>query len=737
MICMKNKSVQTPMKTVMTIVLMLSIIFPMGVQSIQQQTTSTFSVSYSFSQPVFETKIIQNQSYTTAHLLETQNSANPGEPFLPVKSAYILLPPQETVESIHIQDENTELFTIDHIIEPMGSIQPISKPISESKPLIKDEQIYSSNEFFPLNRYHKVGVYSSHGYRIIVLELYPIRYQPRTNTLSFSEELTVTVETKSDNQVHELFRSKDIDKQLISNKVDNPEFISLYDTQISKTTGSYHELLIITDETLQSTFSQLKQFHDNQGIQTMIKTLNDIGSDSPADIREYVKQMYLSEGISYVLLGGDDDVIPAQHLYVSGMDEGSEFYETILPSDLFYACLDGPFNNDGDELWGERTDGEDGDDVDLMAEVYVGRATVSNVEEAELFVDKTIQFITQYETISEKQALYVGEHLGDYGIASYGGNYLDQFIDGSTDDEYDTVGIPSDEYTSLTLYDRDGRWSSQELMDYTDQGIVMINHLGHSNYHYNMKMRTSDVLAFENEQLFFVYSQGCMAGGFDNKDCIAEHMTVKQPFGAVAGIWNARYGWFWSYRTDGDSQRFHREFWDAIFGEQLPTIGMANHDSKEDNLYLINRSCMRWVYYETNLFGDPTLSFYTYRPETPDKPVGPKKGNIEESYQYQTSTSDPNNDLVYYQWDIGTNEPLEWMGPFASNEACLLNHTWNEKGKYHVRVRAKDETGYYSAWSDPLEVSMPYSKQDQKMVLRMIMQEWMQRIQQVFSDHFV
>jgi len=730
---MRKKSVKTTLKTVGTIVLLLSVLFPMNVQSIQEQETSSFSITYSFSQPVIETQSLQDQTYSVINLPMVQNSANPGEPFLPVESGYILLPPQVTVESIQVQVKNTELFTIDHLIEPMGSIQPISKPISEAKPLIKDEQIYSSNDFFPSNRYQQVGVYSSHGYRILVLELYPIRYQPSSNTLSFSNELIVTVETTSSDQDHQLYRSNDKDKQFISNKVDNPKFISLYNSEISRADSSAYELLIITDETLESPFSELKEFHDTQGIQTMIRTLDDIGSDSPADIRAYIKQMYLSEGISYVLLGGDDDVIPAQHLYVSGLDEGTEFYETVLPSDLFYACLDGSFNDDGDDLWGERTDGEGGTDVDLMAEVYVGRATVSNVEEADLFVDKTIQFITQYDTVAEKRAVYVGEHLGDYGIASHGGNYLDQFIDGSTDDGYETVGIPTEEYTPVELYDRDGRWSPQELMDYADLGVVMINHLGHSNYYYNMKMRTSDVATFENDQLFFVYSQGCMAGGFDNKDCIAEYMTVKQPFGAVAGIWNARYGWFWAYRTDGDSQRFHREFWDAIFGEQLPTIGMANHDSKEDNLYLINRSCMRWVYYETNLFGDPTLAFYSYRPETPDKPDGPDKGTIEEYYQYQTSTSDPNNDLVYYQWDIGSGEPLDWMGPFAPGDVCVVNYTWNEKGTYSVRVRAKDEHGYHSAWSDPLEVSMPYTKQDQKPFLKMIMQEWMQRIQQIFS----
>jgi hypothetical protein len=54
-----------------------------------------------------------------------------------------------------------------------------------------------------------------------------------------------------------------------------------------------------------------------------------------------------------------------------------------------------------------------------------------------------------------------------------------------------------------------------------------------------------------------------------------------------------------------------------VFGENIKEIGRANHDSKEDNLFLIQRSCMRWVYYETNLFGDPAVSFQNASEQKP------------------------------------------------------------------------------------------------------------------------
>jgi hypothetical protein len=54
-----------------------------------------------------------------------------------------------------------------------------------------------------------------------------------------------------------------------------------------------------------------------------------------------------------------------------------------------------------------------------------------------------------------------------------------------------------------------------------------------------------------------------------------------------------------------------------VFGENIREIGRANHDSKEDNLFMIQRSCMRWVYYETNLFGDPAVAFQNTSGGTP------------------------------------------------------------------------------------------------------------------------
>ena len=106
----------------------------------------------------------------------------------------------------------------------------------------------------------------------------------------------------------------------------------------------------------------------------------------------------------------------------------------------------------------------------------------------------------------------------------------------------------------------------------------------------------------------FINSQGCNAGQFDDYDCWAEYITCKNGVGAFAAIMNARYG-LGDAGTDGPSQRYQREFWDAVFSplENKPEIGRAMYDSKEDNIYRINESGMRWCHYEITLFGDPCI----------------------------------------------------------------------------------------------------------------------------------
>jgi hypothetical protein len=673
------------------------------------EDSQILQLNYCFKEPSISIVEIDNSIYDKVTIPDCYTAGNPGEPNIPSKGAYILLPPRSKLSNIRVDLKDKVSLGFGYNIEPIGQAIPISDAKISSK-LVKDDLIYEKNDFYPEDLFSKVGVYSFKGYDILVILLHPMQYNPVTGELFYFKELKVTVETNLDGEL-DLFRGLQKDKMEVKNKVDNPEVAELYNPNNKKPTFfENYDLLILTTESLKSGFEPLKNAHNAKGQNTVIKTLTDIGSSDPEDIRDYIRDAYYNWGVNYVLLGGDHDIVPVRILWVFGLDEETTPYETYMPSDLYYSCLNGPYNYDGDEKWGEPTDGEGGGDVDLMADVYVGRACVDNTDDVNNFVSKTITYINNDPGLSYlTQALFAGEYMGDYGIATWGGNYMDQLIDVCTDDGYTTVGVPSANYTIIKLFDRDwpgNDWPVEEIMDRINDGVHFINHMGHASYDYDMKMYYLDVYDLSNTDYCFIYSQGCNAGGFDDPwgfDCIAEDFTVKTDTGAFAGIWNARYGWFWSYSTDGDSQRFHREYWDAVFGEGIPQIGRANSDSKEDNLAIIGRSCIRWVYYQTNLFGDPSLCFYEIEendpPETPDID-GPKAHKVGVEYEYTFVTNDPDGDGLYYYIDWSDGEVTDWPGPYESGEEIILTHTWLVKDDYIIRAKARDTHGAESDWAE-------------------------------------
>lgn len=94
-------------------------------------------------------------------------------------------------------------------------------------------------------------------------------------------------------------------------------------------------------------------------------------------------------------------------------------------------------------------------------------------------------------------------------------------------------------------------------------------------------------------------------------------------------------------------------------------------------------------------------------PEQPTKPIGIPQGKPGETYLFSSYTIDNDSDDLYYLWDWGDGTINEWIGPYGSGEVCEVDHLWEEEGTYAVKVKARDEHGEESPWSEPSIVSMP------------------------------
>jgi len=124
-------------------------------------------------------------------------------------------------------------------------------------------------------------------------------------------------------------------------------------------------------------------------------------------------------------------------------------------------------------------------------------------------------------------------------------------------------------------------------------------------------------------------------------------------------------------------------------------------------------SIVAWDNHSNSTQG-PTWHFTTsdttnYPPKKPSQPTGQPNGFIGYEYTYTTSTIDPDANQVYYLWDWGAGNFSGWFGPYNSGLICATKHTWNVKGNYSIKVKAKDIYNVEGNWSDPLPITMPYS----------------------------
>ncbi|KYK24510.1 hypothetical protein AYK24_05995 [Thermoplasmatales archaeon SG8-52-4] len=733
---------------------LLSLLFGTTITGFGINTSKNNNITFyfSFSDPEIQEIIIGDESFDKITVNGLTNTFNFNEPCLPMKPVKILLPYGQNFDDLSIETSEKISLGNNYNIELGQHLAPVTTEYELPKQSIQNNYV----GIYPGKQYSIIGTYSFRGYKVLFVNLHPVQYEKESGEIYFYKNMDLLIKTKH-SSYQRSYRGLLQDREVIVDMVDNPYTIGTYPKPVSL--NETFEYIIITSQDFSKSTKRYYSFQDliqskiNKGLTAGIFTVEDIISnpdfevngswgdnnpsnpfynspiigdveqfnDEQARIRNFIRYAYTELGTKYVLLGGDADfsdesqnIVPVRCIYANetGLPLSDEWFEEDdIPSDVYYACLDGNFNYDGDERWGEDEIGNDEadiDEADLLSEVWVGRACIDSEDDISNFTMKVINYQNSNDPYL-KEVLFVGEHLGFPGVSEWGGNYKDLLI----------PYIP-DDFNLETLYDRDlpYYWTKYDLMDILNTDTPhIINHDGHSYYGYNMRMYTGDVDSLTNDNYFFVYSHGCMAGGFDNPDgydCIAEHYTVKTSYAAIGGIWNARFGLGSNNTLDSPSGAYDISFFKAIFEENITEMGRASHYSKEDNIPRIAENGMRWCYYETNLFGDPEVSFFNHSsgtpPNKPEKPDGPSSGKPGIKYSYCTVTTDPEGDDVYYWFDWGDGKNSGWIGPFPSGQIVCENHTWSKKGTYEIKVKAKNTIGLQSKWSDPLSVSMPRNK---------------------------
>ena len=658
-----------------------------------------------FSQP----EIHDHNEYATIHMDEANSQLmNLNEPILPTYIRTITFPIGTVIINVTCIPKGTHLESLSK------KIMPTPEPrIAGHCPVdLHNHGMKTDANSYPDTWYQYdlgQGIIGNKRCTILKVQINPVRYFPVQQLLKWIDTVEIKV------------------KYLLSSQ--------------PKSNDDIYSFIILTPDAYTNELHDLINHKNSRNISTKLVTLNNIyngdyfpvqGRDNPEKIKYFIKNAYDSWNTKYVLLVGGSDQFPVRtsHINLDDWDYGdfvSDLYYADIYDENYSYCS---WDTNGNDVFGELDIPSITDDmVDLYPDVHLGRLACINADELRTCVNKIIEYETSKaftnEWFSKIVAVGGDTHVGDIEAIDEG-EYINDEI----------IALMS-EFIPDRLYASNGRLSgyvptgSEKITDAINEGCGFLNFIGHgATWGYGTHPHedtgtwlptpdgfylTDNVLNLLNgEKLPIVFTSGCDVGKFYEDDQCFSWAFISNPNGggiASCGASAVSYGGGGTNAAETRVGKMIINMYQAYqdgaltFGEMW---GTAITNFIEPDMSTIEyKTVESW-----EAFGDPTLVIAegSHPPLQPETPSGATGGKIGTEYSYSTNTIDPDGDNIYYLFDWGDDTFSDWIGPYASGEICTANHTWDKKGDFQVRVKARDDHGAQSEWSDSLSITMPKNK---------------------------
>jgi hypothetical protein len=633
----------------------------------------------------------------------------PGKPMLPIQVLTYCFPSSSIISEVSC-------------LPLKESTIPLSKPLVLSSAPVSlqtlqqtSADIDSNNDnsypdsWYDYEIYH--GLY--HGKKAMVLKIiiYPFQYHQNADLLTFAEQFDIGITYHTNNNY------------LPQN-------------------NEQYNLLIISPIDFMPELWPLALHKEDRNIQTKLVSLTDIydsvyfpieGRDDLETIKYFIKNAYDNWNISNVLLVGGIEQIPSRETHIKVSDSDSE----IFVSDLYFADLYdesltfSSWDTNNNDIFAEYDwDGET-DDLDLFPDVRIGRLPCINSDQVETIVNKIITY--------ENTNAYSSDWFSN--IVAIGGDTAPGDERGIDEGEYVNQAIIDllDGFSTDIIWDSNDRLGGinptgiQNINDGIEEGCGFLDFSGHgapwvwTTFPHNGSRQilptpsgsytSNNIDELQNgEKLPIVLCGGCSLGKFSaHENCFAWAFLANPNGGGIASFGATGLGYIYIGEgvTYGLVEGYNVKIAEA-YAKGALTFGEMWNDAF--NNYVLSMGNLMSADYKTleeyHPFGDPTLTIAgaSEKPEKPNPPQGPKNGNVDIEYNYNATTIDPEEDNIYYYFEWGDGTDSGWLGPYASGKICTSSHSWSKRGSYQIRVKARDEHGSVSAWSDPLQISMPKNK---------------------------
>lgn len=383
-----------------------------------------------------------------------------------------------------------------------------------------------------------------------------------------------------------------------------------------------YDYVIVTSSALVESFRPLVELKRRTGFSPVVVDIDSIlaaygGRDGAEALRNYLKDVYLAGG-RYVLLGGDETVVPIRYAYYYNTDSTVDIAH-LMVCDLYFADCDGEWDADNDGIWGEPTQ----DHPDAAPELGVGRLPFSRPEEVSAWIGKLERYLFHPgggdRTYLNRAAFFTSDQMRDYAEAGQqtlvAANFPDSFaVDCGSLAESPSGNDPSPVAPSVAGAESglsDGFGLVNVLAHGRPDGFVLTS----SAYNENPKtyILTGDGNVAHagfrnlarNDKVGFYYSIACDQAAYDLETLygmtvpsVAEELLSLDSAGAVGVVAFTRWGWVSS------SYKLMSAFYRHLFGDADGYPVRAMVDSWQEYPYY------RDQIYGQNYFGDPSIRLY-------------------------------------------------------------------------------------------------------------------------------
>ena len=580
------------------------------------QTTKTYTITFDREDFTIEDyndgKIVTSSEHNIAF------DEDITKPAIPYKVVNILLPENQKLKSFSFNISDTQTTT---------GITLSANPIYITTDSDSDSISYPQSDY-PIQEYplevNLLGEQVLEGYRYASFRVPVFSYNAVSRTITWASRISLSIETEENLVIAQAPTRTDIITGILENILFNPEEIyePTMNASLRTATPSNSEdikYLIITSQRLKSSFTPLANWKTVKGVKAKIVTVEEIYNEyatvegsNQLKIKQCIYDYY-TNGLEYVLLGGDETIVPVQKCYGHYTTLEDTVITDNLPTDLFYANLTGrlDWNADGDGLIGEITDNSS-----FFPNIAIGRFPINTRAQANLLVNK----IVNYEK-NPPMNNWANKML----LTGASGSNPAENMAGQSERMYSTYIQPYwSNVEKKRFYDTDTDFEGGGNYVLNSDNLQKQINNGYHHIHMNSHgtetawwLERGTFLSYQTDSLSnpnptIIATTACKTNAFDlNQTCLGEAFLRTSKSNVVAYLGATREGLDGFGTVIGPSSLCNGLFYRNIFSNKR-TIGNALKYALRtvSSNYSGNKN-YQWVLYGLTLMGDPNLDIHT------------------------------------------------------------------------------------------------------------------------------